>query len=387
MRISFIFFFVAFLLTSCATRKLIINSSGNPVQQLPQEKPSYTIYALGDAGEPNPQSKAVIKQLATVANNNPQPAMAIFLGDNIYPAGLPDSSDTAGYKTGTLTLKNQVDGLTSFKGKILFIPGNHDWNHFKAGGLEAIKREGEYLNKIEPNHVSFLPQNGCGGPVPVEINDHIVLLIIDSQWWIQKWDKEPGMNAECDIKSKEEFLLAFRSLVAKYKDRQIIVAMHHPFYTQGNHGGHYQLKDHLFPLTVIADWMYLPLPIIGSIYPYYRSVLGSSQDLANSKYSSLRDSLLNNLNYDGDLIFLSGHEHCLQYITKDKNHFLISGSGSHQTAIADGKDLVYGHKSAGFMKIDFYQNGNTWLSVYEVDPAKEVPNVVFSRPIIDKTRN
>jgi hypothetical protein len=116
-------------------------------------------------------------------------------------------------------------------------------------------------------------------------------------------------------------------------------------------------------------------------------VIGSSQDLANARYKSLREEILDDLDYDGEMIFLSGHEHCLQYLTHEGDHFLISGAGSKQSEIADDKELVYGHKSGGFMKLDFYKDEVIWLTVYEVDPLTMTSIKVFSRPIIQKASN
>ncbi|HZV68151.1 MAG TPA: metallophosphoesterase [Saprospiraceae bacterium] len=379
--------FITILFSGCATGKLILNVTGDVVQRPPNEIPSYTIYALGDAGEDNEQFRAVMDTLKVVTNDDVQPGTIIFLGDNIYPAGMPSEAAPKKNQKAKSILMQQVDAVSKYRGKVVFIPGNHDWNEFKAGGLEAIRREAKFIDEVDPAHISFLPQNGCSGPNVLELNDQVVLLIIDSQWWIQDWSKEPEMNAGCDNDSKAAFIKAFQDKVSFYKDRQILVAMHHPLYTQGPHGGHFTIKNHLFPLTAIADWMYLPLPVIGSIYPFYRSIFGHSQDLKNPRYRSLRDELLKDLDYDGNLIFLSGHEHCLQYISKGKNQYLVSGSGSKQTPIANDEDLIYGHKSSGFMELDFYKNNTIWLTIYEVNPKTKTSGIVFSREIIQKSVN
>ncbi len=384
MRNIFFIFFLALLFLSCANGRLILNTTGENIQQQPQDVPSFTIYALGDAGEVNDQSRAVMQQLSSVTGVNQQPGIVIFLGDNIYHSGLPPEWNIKAYHKAHDILMNQIYALSAFTGKIIFIPGNHDWNDSKAGGLEAIRRQGKYLDQLDPSRIRLLPQNGCGGPVPVVLNDDLVMLIIDSQWWLQDWTIEPKMNEGCDIQSKDEFITAFREQVALYRDKQIVVAMHHPLYTQGSHGGHFTLKNHLFPLTSLVKWLYLPLPVIGSFYPFIRWLIKHPQDLKNHMYKSLREDLLKDLDYDGEMIFLSGHEHCLQYIRRDGDHFLVSGAGSRQTAISDGKNLVYGHKAGGFMELDFYVNNSVWLSVYEVDPARMSSRKVFSRPIIEK---
>lgn len=360
-----------------------MNIAGDAVQKTPNEVPLYSVYALGDAGEINEQSKAVLEELKSITADDMQPGTVIFLGDNIYPAGLPAEQNTEANREAKSILMNQINGLKNYKGKIVFIPGNHDWNEFRAGGLEAIRRESDFLDNVDPLHIQLLPKNGCGGPEVIELNDQLVMLILDSQWWIQDWTKESHINEGCAVHSKEEFMKTFHDLVAHYKDKQIIVALHHPLYTQGSHGGHFTLKNHLFPLTAAVKWLYLPLPVIGSIHPFYRTIFGHSQDLKNRRYSSLRDDLLNNLDDAGHIIFLSGHEHCLQYIMKSGNHYLVSGAGSKQTPIANDEDLIYGHKSGGFMELNFYKNSGIWLSIYEVNPKIKTSGKVFCRQIIE----
>jgi len=378
--------FFSLILTSCATGRLIINSAEDIIREQPDEIPSFTIYALGDAGEPNNHSRAVLEQLSLVTSSNQAPSMVIFLGDNIYPAGMPPESNIEGYHHAQDILMNQINGLSSFKGEIVFIPGNHDWNGLKPGGIDFIRRQSEYIDQLQKPNLSFIPENGCGGPVPLILNEDLVMLIIDSQWWIKDWTKESRINEGCSINTREEFIKSFREEVVLHKDKQIVVAMHHPLYTQGTHGGRYSIKNHLFPLTGMVNWFYLPLPVLGSLYIYLRSGIGHPQDVKSPRYNSLRDALIKDLGYNGDLIFLAGHEHCLQYITVDGDHFLISGSGSKKTAIANSKDLVYGHKAAGFMELNFYKNNMVWLSVYEVDPGTRASNIVLSRPIIESDK-
>ena len=63
----------------------------------------------------------------------------------------------------------------------------------------------------------------------------------------------------------------------------IILACHHPFKSNGVHGGFFTLKQHLFPFTDIFHSAYIPLTHIGSIYPIARSVFGTPQDLETSR--------------------------------------------------------------------------------------------------------
>ena len=375
---------VSLLGISCATGKRYMNIDEPLPENLSHQVPVFTLYALGDVGESNAQSATVISNLAKMSGDDTQPGAIIFLGDNIYPAGMPPPEDIEGNSTAKEILKTQVDALRGFDGQIMFIPGNHDWNEFKPGGLDAIRRQGDYLKNLDGLNVGMLPQNGCGGPEVIALTDEVIMIIIDSQWWIQDWTGEPEMNAGCEHKSRESMINAFHDLVDEHANKQILVALHHPIRSQGPHGGYYTVRDHLFPLSKVVDWLYLPLPVIGSIYPWYRTVFGHPQDIKNPKYHSLRDAILKDLNYPGEMIFLSGHEHNLQYLVENKIHFIVSGAGSKQNGVANDEDLVYGHKIGGFVQLDFYPEGNILLTIFEADVDKGSVDKVFSRFIVDK---
>jgi len=282
-------------------------------------------------------------------------------------------------------LVNHFYGLSSYRGRIIFIPGNHDWNEFKPGGLAAIRRQGNFLRSLNDPRIQMLPENGCGGPETLELAEDLVMIIVDSQWWLQKWNDEPEMHQDCPNDSREELIGALHQTIEEHSGKQIIIAMHHPLQTQGTHGGHFTFRDHLFPLSKVVKWLYLPLPVIGSIYPYYRSVFGHHQDIQHRNYTNLKRSVLAQFEEEDELIFLAGHDHNLQYIRKGNDHFLLSGGGSKQNAVANSKDLIYGHKTAGFMQLDFFSKNGVRLTVYEVDPDTGAFNVVFNRFILKKT--
>ena len=378
----FIFLLFCAMWLSCATGKLYINGENDALNSQQAVQPIYTLYAIGDAGEQNDQAKAVLHALVEVTADDTQPGMVLFLGDNIYPAGLADASDQKSRQYGEEVLTSQVNALSSYQGDLFFVPGNHDWNEFKPGGLDAIKREGEFIKSLKKSSVSLLPEDGCGGPVARELNQDAVLLILDSQWWIQDWDKEPRMNEGCAIKSREGMINRLHELFEKYKDRQILVAMHHPLESRGPHGGYFSFQDHVFPLTKLVDWLYLPLPVIGSLYPWCRQIIGHPQDQNGKAYKEMSESILEAAS-DQNIIFLSGHDHNLQYLKHGTQDIIVSGSGSKQNAIADGPELMYGHKTGGFMTLDFYKNGSIVLSSFEVGKGSTSPTLVFRQRLKD----
>ena len=55
----------------------------------------------------------------------------------------------------------------------------------------------------------------------------------------------------------------------------------------GVHGGYFGWRDHLFPLRSIRSSLWIPLPLLGSLYPTARLEGISSQDLGSRAYQRL----------------------------------------------------------------------------------------------------
>lgn len=121
----------------------------------------------------------------------------LFLGDNIYQKGLPPEDDPS-YASAQNKLKMQLKITNDFKGKTVFIPGNHDWYN----GLKGLERQQLMVTDYLGDKKSFLPRKGCGLDI-LDINDNLTLITIDSEWFIQNWDKHPGINDQCDIKTRD----------------------------------------------------------------------------------------------------------------------------------------------------------------------------------------
>ena len=156
---------------------------------------------------------------------------------------MPNKEDKSSYDLAKNKLLNQLALSKEFKGKTLFIPGNHDWYN----GINGLKRQEEIVTDYLNDKKSFLPGKGC--PIDdLKINDFTTLITIDSQWFLEDWDKTPTINDDCDIKSREGFFEELESLLTKNKEKTVILALHHPLMSNGSHGGQFSLKKQLFPL-------------------------------------------------------------------------------------------------------------------------------------------
>jgi len=383
------------ILCSCAsytTRSSFAEKNWGSKKPAPNLILKLTMYLVGDAGTDSLDSKTlvstdtaqVLKYLKTKLGTEKESSSILFLGDNIYPGGLPTPEDSVKRETAEFRLNSQLETLSKFKGRPIFVPGNHDWKMGSAG----LNRQQEYVQnylirnaEISNNKDTFLPLNGCPGPKAVELNDNVVVIIVDSNWWLVNWKKEPKKNNACTIKDLDQFKSALTSLTQKYSEKNVVIAMHHPMYTYGPHGGHFNLKEHVFPVTELVPWAYLPLPGLGW---FIRSVIGIPQDIANKKYKTMRRAVLAATENSQDLLFASGHEHTLQYIENRGNKYIVSGSASKNSPVGMGKGSIFSSSSMGFSTVSFYDGGETWVTYWEVSKGGKSATVIFQKKVKEK---
>ena len=353
---------VFIFITSCATYSTKYVDDKYAVDVDSSKEVSHTFYLIGDAGlSPiggmNPALKIFKNKLDKAEKNS----TAIFLGDNIYPAGLPDPKDsTQAYIEAKNHLDAQIKTLENFKGRPLFIPGNHDWY---TEGLIGLEREENYIKRAlkEKEKDPFLPENGC--PIDViEIGEDVAIITIDTEWYLTNWDKRPDINDKCEIKSRDKFFLELEDAIKDYRDRTTVIAMHHPSNSYGEHGGHYSLRKQFYPKK-----MAVPVPVLGTFINVLRTTSGASiEDNNNKRYRELMKRVTTLAQYSDRVIFASGHEHTLQYILENNTPQIVSGSGAKEgfTKLLNGSQFSTG--KMGYATLEVYKDGSSRVRFYGV---------------------
>ncbi|HKT61037.1 MAG TPA: hypothetical protein VJQ46_13385, partial [Gemmatimonadales bacterium] len=167
------------------------------------------------------------------------------------------------------------------------------------------------------------------------------------------------------------------SLLGALRDkgpRQAIVLDHHPLRSGGEHGGSFTLVDHIFPLRNIKSWLWIPLPLIGSLYPIARQHGISNQDLSGRKYGEMVRALEAVFARYPPLVMASGHDHDLQVIRGGRPDItnaayqLVSGAGilGHTGLVRSVHGSLFERDAAGFMRLDVTRDGRIRLSVTTV---------------------
>ena len=377
---TFIFSILSMLIVSCANYKVNyktdFDNSNSKSDLVNTSEIEHTFYLIGDAGNASLNKELthfnLLKKELSSSHKN---ATVLFLGDNLYEKGMPKKSHFT-REISEHRLNAQINLVENFKGETIFIPGNHD---YYSNGIEGLKREEDYItDKLGKD--SFFPKDGC--PIKkIDISDELVLIIIDSQWYLENWDKNPTMNDNCDIKTRELFFDEFESLIKKNESKTTIVAMHHPLFSNGSHGGQYSFKSQLYPIN-----NKVPLPIIGTVANVLRKTSGISvQDLNNSVYQELKNRIVTLSQKAEKVIFVSGHEHNLQYIFQENIPQIISGSGSKTSAarVINGSEFSYGN--LGYAKVVVYKNGASGVFYFTEQNGKT--KLLFKKDIYNSEKD
>src|ERR1700730_7500447 len=97
------------------------------------------IVLIGDAGELVGKKNAVVEAVRKSVTLDKKTSI-LFLGDNVYPNGLPDEFNSA-YNELKSILDTQITIGRGTDAKVFMVPGNHDSDHGSPAGYEYIPRE------------------------------------------------------------------------------------------------------------------------------------------------------------------------------------------------------------------------------------------------------
>lgn len=340
----------------------------------PDGRVVYRLLLIGDAGEPR-EPEPVLTQARLWAGRERGRSSVIFLGDNAYPRGLvPGHIETAKAK-----LARQIDAFADVEAPVTFVPGNHDWDDGGTLGLAAIVDQAAFVSE---RAATFLPTAGCPGPevrdLPSPEAPVLRVVAIDTQWFLHRHARGSG----CQPESVDGFEAQLRN--ATNTSLPLVVVGHHPLASHGRHGGFHPGREHLFPLGEIYSWgKWIPLPILGTLFPIARSMVDWPQDLASPKNRQMRwtiERALASATTPALKIYAAGHDHSLQVLTHAAvDYALVSGAGSseHETGLSKGYDTLYASPNAGFMVLDVLESGFR-LSVVDVEVPADTPVSQFA---------
>ncbi|HJS46388.1 MAG TPA: metallophosphoesterase [Gemmatimonadales bacterium] len=336
--------------------------AGSMVPAPAAEEIAWSFFLIGDTGDPEAAADPTFAALESAARHAPDRTTIIFLGDNVYPAGLPASGDE-GRANAERVLDVHLGAVRRSGAQAFFVLGNHDW----AGGVGAARRQAAWIAERSGGAVVVLPAAGCPGPASRDVGG-VRLVFLDTDWWL----REDGGGPECVPTDSAGVVDSLAAAIAGAGSSPVLVLAHHPLASGGRHGGHFGWRHHLFPLTDLARWAWLPLPVIGSLYPLARTSGMSQQDFSGGRNRAMRGALAEAFARRAPAAYVAGHEHAIQVIRGAASPwFLVSGGGStgNGTFVARTDSTRYASLANGWIRVDRLVDGRLRVSVVEATPA------------------
>ncbi|MEP7326239.1 MAG: metallophosphoesterase [Gemmatimonadota bacterium] len=335
-----------------------------------------TVFLIGDAGAPAPD-EPVLKALKRQVLADTALRVIVFLGDNVYNRGMPDSSNLSARREAERRLQAQMAIGLDTRTPTYFVPGNHDWGYMGVDGWGSIRRQGAYVEQHGEQLVRLLPRNGCPGPEVVDVGRGTRLIMLDTQWFVHEYAKPVDSTSGCATWTAKMVAESLGRAVASLKDsvdtvvtRRAVILGHHPMDTSGEHGGYFTWVDQFFPLRRFARWLWIPLPGIGSQEAIARRGGQTNQDMAGPLYEGMRRALDEVFKDNPPLVFAGGHDHNLQVQRGvHVKWVLVSGAGiyGHLNPVGINTSTRYAAAKSGFMRLDVLRDGRVRLGVITVD--------------------
>ena len=314
-----------------------------PVEQLTPADIETTLFLVGDAGEPDPRRRGpALDSLTAQASLVAPRSIVVFLGDNVYPAGIPEEG-RAEWADARRRLEVQVDAVPR-GARGIFIPGNHDWANTGPFGLYSVRLQERMIASLAGGRdLRMLPGNGCPGPVFLDAG-RLRLVAIDTQWWLHEYIVRDA-ESKCPT-NPDAVTTAIREQLRPERDGRVtIVAGHHPLMTGGEHGGY-----------------------CGVSGPF-RRFRGHSQDILSSGNRTMRKALEAAFSAQPPLAYAAGHEHNLQVLRGGPSvqYLLVSGAGSGAKvgcSVRLRESFYVSQRRTGFMRLDIMRGKGVLLRVF-----------------------
>ncbi|WP_190808931.1 metallophosphatase [Flagellimonas sp. S3867] len=299
----------------CATCILLLFSSVK-AQQI-----EHSIFITGNTWDVT--GKQVLSQISKDAKTTQNPILLIL-------------GNAASKENSKNSLDPQLEIIKDFGQDAIFLPGEHEWHN---NGYQSVRKIEKHIQKS--SKAKFHPDDG--EPIKkYDLSENVVLITIDSQWFLEDWDNQTYINEESEIQNRTSFFLEFENQVKKAQGKIKLIAIHHPVDTYTKQG------------------------LIGN------TAGPSIQDFQNKQYRALRRRLKTVARQTENIIFVSGHDKNLQYINNRVPQIISGAAGASKNVKRAGKGDFSSSKN-GYARLDIDTEGKVSVHFFSTENGAARP--------------
>ena len=278
----------------------------------------------------NVENTNILYQISKDATSVANP-MLLIMGNTILDGK---------YKNG---LDHQLELISNFKNDAFFLPGNQEW---WPNGHRGVKDLEKYIQKNST--AKFYPDDS--EPIKKHnMGENITLITVDSQWFLEDWNRDTYVNDNSVITNRTLFFLEFENQIKKAQGKIKLIAIHHPIVTNTRQG-------------------------------LWSNVGGfGTQDFQSKQYRKLRNRLKTIARGTDDIIFISGHDKNFQFFDGNVPQIISAAAGKVEAV----KNAAPGNFSAsknGYARLDITSKGK--VTIHFIGLENGVSKTLFSKVII-----
>ena len=331
---------------------LLLCLSAKEAHAWQNEEISYILWFGGGSAKDTDRAKERTADLSAHMSGSREEAQGVlFLGDQLH-RGLSDSSGI--YRTDEETVLRKVYSyFHKFSSPVYFLPGDEDWDANGRHGWNRVKKEGIFLDSLFAQSSraaagsGMYPKQACPGPEEIALSEDVVLILFDSQWLMQPWDK-PRVEDGCGLDDPADLIGALSDALLRNANKHIILASHHPVFNEGKYGG---------------------------------AVIPGVNDANHPRYKAYRDILRELMGSMENIIHLSGHSTSQQYFAREGNHFIVSGALAEGSRVGNGSQQ-YAQDTPGYGRLVIYKSGEVKLEFFGQSQQEQYSKVIYTKPYV-----
>ena len=318
--------FLIFILLICHTG--VLAQKSQVPNSTSEKEASHSFYITSNVGNiPFKEAQKILEQINTDSKNDTD-ATLLLLGNVINEEGFPSKNKKQDKEKEYL--KPLMKTWDRFNGNVVLTPGKNEWLTDAPQSIDDLE---SFLQ--DNSTAKFWPNDGC--PLEREtINDDVVLVMVDSQWFLEDWDDHPYINEKCELKTRAQFWAEFKDDLKDSQGKTVIVAVYQPVMSNSK-------------ISVIDK--------MGGFRP---------ESYQNEQNRTLRGRLETIASQFEDVIFVSGKDRNLQYLEDDGIPQIISGAVGKTEKARAPKEEHFESDKQGYAKLTVFKDGSSEVDFFEI---------------------